>query len=246
MTFQDFISNKAKGSKRFRIIKMSASLAKQTKRKPCPIKNYFQIAGLAEGPVECYKHLNALWTVHFLQSDFKTFLFKAHHNILGLNNRVNHINPDRPPTCTFCAKALNLPAEQESFIHFFWYCPTSAKIIDKFFDSYIEGEKNITLFFSGCVTLQNKLVHIRPLSIVFNVLRFILWNFKLRKKLPTWPSVVSEFFYFFNVLLKCSRKFQEEVFNCNSLKRNRDELNSVSSPFGSFSFGSKLYNKNVN
>jgi hypothetical protein len=176
---------------------MSARLAKLSKQKPCPIKIFFQIAGVAEGPVECYTHLNALWTTHFLPSDFKTFLFKAHHNILGLNNWVNHINPDRLPTCTFCTKALNLPAERESFSHFFWYCPTSAKIIYKFFENYIVEEKNITLFFSGCVMLQNKRVHIRPLSMVFNILRFILWNFKLRKKLPTWPSVVSEFFYFF-------------------------------------------------
>jgi hypothetical protein len=223
MVFHDFISRKSKGSKRIRCIKMSAIFVDQNKKKrACPIKNYLQIAGVAEGPVECYTHLNALWTIHFLPSEFKTFLFKAHHNILGLNNRVNHINPDRPATCTFCTKALNLPAERESFSHFFWYCPTSTKIIDKFFENYIEGDKNITLFFSGCVSRQNKLFHSRPLSIVFNILRFILWNFKLRKKLPTWPSAVSEFFYLFNIILKCSRKFQEEVYTCNYLKRNRE------------------------
>jgi hypothetical protein len=221
MTFRDFISSKIKGSKRYRDIYMRAHMVKQAKKKPSPITRFFQIAGIENGPKDCIKHLNALWTTHFFPSDFKTFLFKAHHNILGLNNRVHHINPERPPTCTFCTKALNLPAERESFIHFFWYCPTSSKIIQRFFETFVEGEINLVSYLTGCIYAGDKVFFSRPVLIVFNILRFILWNFKLRKKLPTWPSVCSEFYYFFNTLIKCSRKFQDEVFACNSFKQNR-------------------------
>jgi hypothetical protein len=66
-------------------------------------------------------------------------------------------------------------------------------------------------FLSGCEIRRDKLVYSKPVSIIFNILRFILWNFKLRKKLPTWPSVVSEFIIIsmccLNVLGTFKKKF---------------------------------------
>jgi hypothetical protein len=89
-------------------------------------------------PSECMG-LNALWSIYFLPSDLKTFLFKLHHNILGLNSRVHHFNEQRDPACFFCTKTGNLPAERETFQHFFWYCPTTEKIINKFWETFFSG-----------------------------------------------------------------------------------------------------------
>jgi hypothetical protein len=105
---------------------------KNGRKEADPIDRFFDIAGLEACNVSTKKVLNSIWTIHFFPSDIKTFLFKLHHNILGLNSRVFHINPQREPTCSFCVKEKNLPAERETFQHFFWYCPTTRKMIKKF------------------------------------------------------------------------------------------------------------------
>jgi hypothetical protein len=193
----DFMSQKFKGSKTYRKIISGAFRKIGGKTKPSPIIKFAEIAGVVNASEACYPTLNSMWTTHFFPSDFKTFLFKKHHNILGLNSRVHHINPDRQPTCTFCIKTLNFPAERETFEHFFWYCPSTNKIITKFFEFFIEGTMSKKFFFTGCTDEGGTTVFSRPAAIVFNVLSFVLWNFKLRKKLPTWPGVIAEFFLYF-------------------------------------------------
>jgi hypothetical protein len=69
-----------------------------------PAHRFLNIAGIDSSSATCIAQINALWTTYFFQSDLKTFLFKAHHNILGLNHRVHHFNQLREPTCTFCCR----------------------------------------------------------------------------------------------------------------------------------------------
>jgi hypothetical protein len=132
MTFHDFIAGKSRGSKPIRkVLENSSIILRKTKIRD-PILNYVTIAGLTTIPETVAKSLNGMWNKIYFSSDFKVFLFKAHHNILGLNSRVHHFNVNRDPACTFCLKEKNLPAERESFTHFFWDCPTTATIIKNF------------------------------------------------------------------------------------------------------------------
>jgi hypothetical protein len=189
----------------------------------CPIINYALIAGIAPVHNNIAGNLNKLWCLHFLSSDVKTFFFKLHHNILGLNSRVHHINNDRDPSCTFCVKAKNLPAERESFAHFFWDCPSSNFVICKFFSMYFRENVRVTknIFFTGIMNEENSTLSL-PVLLICSLLKYILWIFKLRKKLPSWPSFNSEFFYYFNVLIESSRKFKVAVSTCDWLKHQRD------------------------
>jgi hypothetical protein len=94
--------NKAKGSKQFRL-HLSNALKAQKKEK-CPITNFSKIAGIPVPINPATKMMNCLWTRWYLSSEFKTFLFKFHHNILGLNSRVHHINAERDSSCFFLFK----------------------------------------------------------------------------------------------------------------------------------------------
>jgi hypothetical protein len=224
MPFFDFINGKIKNSKTFRRIMMSSNEALTKKQPRDPITNFIRILGQDRHDDDLarvnLKQLNSLWTKHFIQSDFRTYLFKLYHNILGLNIRVAHINPVRDPSCFFCLKSGNLPAVRESYSHFFWFCPTTQGIIKRFFDSFLTIDCSCTAMHLDCYQKDNKLVFSLPLAIVCGLLKFVLCNFKLRKRLPTWPSVVSDFFFIFSSMIGASRTFEDDVNRCNLFKRN--------------------------
>jgi hypothetical protein len=52
--------------------------------------------------LEMGRLVNGFWGFSFFSNNMRTFLFKMHTNILGLNNRVAHFIRDHSPICTFC------------------------------------------------------------------------------------------------------------------------------------------------
>jgi hypothetical protein len=57
------------------------------------------------------------------------------------------------------------------------------------------------------------------LHYIFNIFRFALWQFKLRKKVPAWATFRNEFLYFVEQLLGGSRKIKFEFSNCVMFRR---------------------------
>jgi hypothetical protein len=133
MFFNDFLFSRTKKSRPFRIMLTNAWIKTSLNKSKCPLDNFATIAGTGPVPAQSKPYINGMWTLNFFPSDIKTFLFKLYHNILGINSRVHHINGDRDPSCTFCSKAKNLPAEIETFQHLFWDCPSVNAIIIKIF-----------------------------------------------------------------------------------------------------------------
>jgi hypothetical protein len=187
-----------------------------------PYVNYCKIEGVE--PVFSGSPLNGIWTTYFFPSDLKIFLFKLHHNIIGINSCVHHFNVDRNPSCTFCIKNKNFLAERETFQHFFWDCPTSNYVINMFLDSYtrIDVNKKKEIYFTGIVHDGTKDDFVLPVFLVCCILKYTLWNFKLKHKLPGWYSFHSEFFYTFNLIINCSNKMLKLIRNCDWLKQNGD------------------------
>jgi hypothetical protein len=110
-----------KGSKKLRKVlnNVKSSTGTKNNRNSCPIKKFSEIGGVDYPEKEVINLINSRWSKNYYSSDMRTFLFKLNHNTLGLNVRVHHINPDRDEACTFCIRSKNLPAERESFSHFF-------------------------------------------------------------------------------------------------------------------------------
>jgi hypothetical protein len=222
MHFNDFLGSKKKSSRPFRNILTAAWIETSLKKKnKTPLDNFCRIAGTEIIPQQVGKWISSLWTLHFLPSEIKTFLFKLHHNILGLNSRVSHINASRDPACTFCLKAKNLPAERETFQHFFWECPTTNSLIIKFFENFFRADIPVTkeLFLYG-TALGVK--YNNTTGIVCAIFQYTLWEIKLKKRLPTWPLVKNEFFYNLNTALGASKKFRQQILTCDLYKQYRD------------------------
>jgi hypothetical protein len=157
------------------------------------------------------------WCKQFYNSETRTFLFKLHHNILGINVRVAHYNPERSPECSFCKLGKNLPAERETISHFFWYCPYTAQSINQQFQLVFNFPVDIDNFFTGTGPDAN---YSEALMIQFDIIKYILWLTKLRKRLPTVHSVRSDFFYLTGATLGYNNKLNALVTECNWLRRN--------------------------
>jgi hypothetical protein len=225
LNFVEYMLSKNKSSRPARKILSAAGSLVSARKSNCPLNNYALIADIPRPSSGIAKLVNSLWTVHFLSSDIKTFFFKAHHNILGLNSRVHHINNDRDPACTFCTKSKNFPAERETFQHFFWYCPTTHNVLNRFCRDYLREGFTMTreFFFWGAAPDRGRKIDNVPVLIICSLIRYVLWSFKLRKKLPSWPSFQSEFFYLFNAMLASSKKFKGSVQSCNIFKSHRED-----------------------
>jgi hypothetical protein len=90
LNFVEFLGKKFKGSKLVRKIFTVAWIRSNNKKNTNPYVNFCKIAGVAE--TDSGSSVNAIWTTYYFPSDLKTFLFKLHHNIIGINSRVHHFN----------------------------------------------------------------------------------------------------------------------------------------------------------
>jgi hypothetical protein len=211
----DFLSGIKRGSKKLRLI-LGRSKAKSPKLK-CPIKKFVVTVGIPDPEAVIARKLNARWCKQFYNSELRTFLFKLHHNILGINVRVAHYNPERSPECSFCKLGKNLPAERETISHFFWYCPYTAQSINHLFQLIFNFLVNIDNFFKGTGPDTK---YSEALMIQFDLIKYILWLTKLRKRLPSVHSVSSDFFYVSGTTIGYNNKLNTLVTECNWLRRH--------------------------
>jgi hypothetical protein len=215
---QHFLLGIKKGTKKFRCILRKTKVS--NKKTKTPIDNYVAIAGIELTDPDLGTKLNRNWTRHYLCSEFKTFLFKLYHNVLGMNSRVHHYNPDRSPECGFCIKKLNLPAERETIKHFFWHCPTANQSITALTGELINFVPTQSNFFLGTNSLG---IYNDVLMLIFDLIKYILWQHKLRKKLPTYHSMRGDFVYFWGIILSSNKKLKNAVTNSNFVRRYNGE-----------------------
>jgi hypothetical protein len=65
-------------------------------------------------------------------------------------------------------------------------------------------------FFWGAAPVPGRKIDNSPVLIICSLIRYVLWSFKLRKKLPSWPSFQSEFFYHFNAMLARQKNLKDQ------------------------------------
>jgi hypothetical protein len=87
----------------------------------------------------------------------------------------------------------------------------------------VEEDKKKEIYFTGILSDGTKDDFVLPVFLICCVIKYTLWNFKLRHKLPGWYSFHSEFFYTFNLIVNCSNKLLNMTRNCDWLKQNRED-----------------------
>jgi len=185
-TVQNFLMRIKKGSKRIRRVLEGKSPTLVT-------QNIYKFAELTNNFINADESrlLNSSWGYGYLQNSLRSFIFKLHNNILGINSRVSHFVRGHPRTCTFCDLVRNPDENDETIFHLFYDCPSVEPVITEFFsmifnsarDRFVSRHEYFVCFALECEK-KNKLLHLVNLLV-----KYFIWECKIRFSLPTFNSM---------------------------------------------------------
>jgi hypothetical protein len=160
------------------------------------------------------------WNIGFLNTSIRVFSFKFYNNILGINSRVTHYNPEINAGCTFCVLNKILPPPKETIAHLFFDCPTTDSLIKELGHRYLH---NCNLEKSSFFTSNNSVYEKdnRPLDIILDIFRYIIWQYKLNSKIPSSLKFWCNFQYLVTTTIACSKNFESQVNDCIFFQRGR-------------------------
>jgi hypothetical protein len=214
---RDFINRFKKGLKNFR--KIITNVNSRVK-----FQNSRQVGTFCR-VIDCeipdrVQHLFTAWNNVFYPCHVRVFLFKYYNNILGTNSRISHFNNTIDGSCTFCLITGPNPVPQETVIHVFFNCPTTRAVLETICERYLD---NIVLseglFFLGNHSTESEN---RTLSGFFDIVRYLIWQSKLEKKLPRANKIIEELNYLLQIILGSSRRL-EENYNNSLIFQNGDQ-----------------------
>jgi hypothetical protein len=190
--------------------------------KTTQVKTFLQLIDCPEPSTVRLRAIYSNWNNYYLNSNIRVFLFKYYNNILGINSRVAHFNPDIDCACTFCNMAGHLPAPKETFVHLFFDCTVVNSLLNKIWDTYIQGlEINKTVYFLANYSDNER--YNGFLGLFLDIFRLHIWQTKLEKKIPTTQKIIAEIQYSLQMVLKAGSKKLENFTECPLFQIGRDE-----------------------
>ena len=72
-----------------------------------------------------------LWNSSWMHNDMRNFLYLLRNNGLMLNNRLNAFDRTVSPNCTFCRIVDREAAPRDGFLHFFYDCPVTFRLMSQ-------------------------------------------------------------------------------------------------------------------
>ena len=229
ISIERFLLRFKSGSKPFRNVLVSARKCKPV-AELTNVKSFLRLTGLGNPHTNHLKNAQGFWAYGFIPNTLREFVFKFNNNILGLNTRVSHFVADHSRACTFCTLRRVPQPPDENFTHLFFYCETTDGYL-RFFENLIfqekiqatENERKL-LWFLGVVDpdITNKNTF---LGTCIWIVLFLIWDAKLKKRLPNNVAVKQEFLYLLNSIFETSPLVRNDRTNFNSIFcRNWDRI----------------------
>jgi hypothetical protein len=132
--------------------------------------------------------INGFWGYSFLNNDVRSFLFKLHGNVLGINSRVSHFIRDHSPVCTFCRLMGREDAEDETILHLFFSCPETENFKIQFFTWAFDSENQYFISRSELFHIFTENDFITGTCLVKTTITKLylkyIWDCRNRKNLP--------------------------------------------------------------
>ncbi len=181
-TVQNFLMRIKKGSKRIRMVLENVSVSAVS-------QNMLKYGELTETIIDANQSslLNSSWGFSYLHNSTRTFIFKLHNALLGLNSRVAHFVRNHPSTCTFCDLRLIPEENLENTKHLFFECSSVEGLIANFYtwalNSNVRRDPTRSEFFVGFKTgndWSDQVLHLINLLV-----KKFIWDCKLRFTIPT-------------------------------------------------------------
>ena len=166
--------------------------------------------------------LNELWCKNYFGNSMKTFLFKLHNNILGINSRVAHFVRGHPNTCTFCDLQKVSLENPESITHLFFDCEIVETLLSQFYTWIFNHQRHINRseYFIGFEMEDNNKKEI--LNIVNCIAKRYIWECKLRFTLPCINGLKIFFVGEYNAVMIYGRSIREKHISANLLSHIRE------------------------
>jgi hypothetical protein len=190
---ENFLSIPTKGSKRFR--KFFERDYSENLRASRSVTTFYSLIDLPVPVLKTLKTCVTLWSHNFIGNDLRDFFFKCRQNYLSLNNRRAAYDPDVNPLCTFCRIRDPVTANRESFDHLFFSCHTTRAIIDSIitnlFNVVLPNEFVLKQLIWNGEYENNDEINF-PLVFFWESVRYIIYRYKIRKRVPNYLMVSNE------------------------------------------------------
>ena len=173
-------------------------------------------------PLAPLKKCLGLWNSSWLHNDMRNFLYLLRNNGIMLNNRLNAFDDTVSPNCTFCRIVDRDAAPRDGFLHFFFDCPVTFRLMSQWC-SIFEPPLNINnqdfrnIYWYGCTAEEPD--GSVPLTFVVDTFKYVLWKFIRRKKIPNFPAFRDELEFTITTAASLSKKLRYGITN-NSMLTN--------------------------
>ena len=201
-------NNLKKGSKKIRSI-LQSSTVKSADPSNLQIVTSFELLINADPHPVTYTKLGlGSWSCAALQNNMREFLFKLRNNQLALNNRLNAIDNTVDPRCNFCRVLDPDSNTRENFLHLFFNCPVTGRLLENFASQLDPRENTRDPAFKNIYWYGLKVgveAFAPQILLMMDCFRFTLWQFKIRKKVPNWPLFSRELLFLIDTTVARNR-----------------------------------------
>ena len=221
---RNFLQRFKKGSKQIRKVLEHNKTANFKIEELPSVITYYRLTNSEIEDKETIQHLYGAWNNGSTPNPMREFMFKFLNNSLPLNTRLSHYVANQNRECTFCTLKNVRPIHEESFIHLFYQCDTTSKLMDDFCYENIpelaHNNFNKKQFFLGQkqndADLSNGFIYWAKWTLLF-----LVWESKVKKRLCIWQTLRRDFFYILGQILDGNSSIREQrVLSDTSLARN--------------------------
>ena len=147
----------------------------------------------------------------------REFLFKFRNNQLMTNYRLNSFDNSTSPYCTFC-RIIGRANTDETFRHLFFECNTTQQLLLNFI-LLLEPVPDInSVFFAEAYwygKYSDNTLWEESILLVFDCFRFVIWKYKLRRKVPNWPTVLRELHFILETIFSLNKRIKYIASSAN-------------------------------
>jgi len=160
------------------------------------VNTFYELTNTANQSTNTLKRCLGIWSKSFFENSIREFLFKLRNNQLGLNNRINAFDNNHDPRCNFCRIRDSNTVIRDSFKHVFYFCPTTNLLLTRLVNLLepapaMDTNQFFNMYWYGCFDDNPNWEF--TTNIVFDIFRFLIYKFKLRKKIPNSEQFFTEY-----------------------------------------------------
>ena len=229
ITLENFLLRFKNGSRPLRVLLTRSRKQKKVEERT-HVKTFLRLADIGNPDTKHIMNSQEFWSYSFIPNSIREFILKFNSNLLGINTRVGHFVANHSRSCTFCTAKHIVDPPDETFKHLFFECNFTNRYL-ALFESIIFPEKiglNLPerrlLWFLG--VFDNTLTKNNTfLGSCLWVIKYLIWGYKLKKRVPNNIEVIHEFYYTMGNIFDASERVRFDKANYNnSFCRNWDTL----------------------